>query len=90
MALRKKLHNELVELKGNIRVYCRVRPVIKEDGGGRNAENVITFDDEDDALLNVFSKGAIKHFEMDKVFKPQSTQEQVTKFVYFGSSCWRV
>ena len=81
MALRKKLHNELVELKGNIRVYCRVRPVIKEDGGGRNAENVITFDDEDDALLNVFSKGAIKQFEMDKVFKPQSTQEQVTKFV---------
>lgn len=90
MALRKKLHNELVELKGNIRVYCRVRPVIKEDGGGRNAENVISFDDEDDALLNVFSKGAIKQFEMDKVFKPQSTQEQVTKFVYFGSSCWRV
>ena len=42
MALRKKLHNELVELKGNIRVYCRVRPVVKEDGGGRNAENVIT------------------------------------------------
>lgn len=77
MALRKKLHNELVELKGNIRVYCRVRPVIKQDGGGRNAENVITFDDEDDALLNVFSKGAIKQFEMDKVFKPQSTQEQV-------------
>ena len=27
MALRKKLHNELVDLKGNIRVYCRVRYV---------------------------------------------------------------
>lgn len=77
MALRKKLHNELVELKGNIRVYCRVRPVIKEDGGGRNAENVITFDEDDDAILNVFSKGANKPFEMDKVFKPESTQEQV-------------
>jgi len=77
MALRKKLHNELVELKGNIRVFCRVRPVIKEDGGGRNAENVITFDEDDDAILNVFSKGSNKPFEMDKVFKPQSTQEQV-------------
>lgn len=77
MTLRKKLHNELVELKGNIRVYCRVRPVIKEDGGGRNAENVITFDEDDDAILNVFSKGANKPFEMDKVFKPESTQEQV-------------
>merc|ERR1719494_1050338 len=30
MALRKKLHNEVVELKGNIRVFCRVRPSIKE------------------------------------------------------------
>lgn len=77
MALRKKLHNELVELKGNIRVYCRVRPVIKEDGGGRNAEKVITFDEDDDAILSVFSKGSKKSFEMDKVFRPESTQEQV-------------
>ena len=79
MALRKKLHNELVDLKGNIRVYCRVRPVIKEDGGGKMAENVISFDEDDDAILNVFSKGTAKPFEMDKVFRPQSTQEQVRK-----------
>ena len=104
MALRKKLHNELVELKGNIRVFCRVRPVIKEDGGGRNAENVITFDEDDDAILNVFSKGSNKPFEMDKVFKPQSTQEQVKNYskVYFvfesaslgklkfTKSCWKL
>ncbi|KAL9975125.1 hypothetical protein ACROYT_G012243 [Oculina patagonica] len=77
MALRKKLHNELVDLKGNIRVYCRVRPVIKEDGGGKMAENVVSFDEDDDAILNVFSKGTTKPFEMDKVFRPQSTQEQV-------------
>jgi kinesin family protein C2/C3 len=34
MKQRKKLHNQLVELKGNIRVLCRVRPVIDEDGSG--------------------------------------------------------
>lgn len=77
MTLRKKLHNELVDLKGNIRVYCRVRPVIKEDGGGKTAENVISFDEDDDGILNVLSKGTNKPFEMDKVFKPESTQEQV-------------
>ena len=42
-ALRKKLHNELVDLKGNIRVFCRIRPSKREmrgeaptrtDGGG--------------------------------------------------------
>lgn len=77
MTLRKRLHNELVELKGNIRVYCRVRPVIKEDGAGKAAESVVTFDEDDDAILNVFSKGTNKPFEMDKVFTPESTQEQV-------------
>ncbi len=34
MKQRKELHNQLVELKGNIRVFCRVRPVIDEDGSG--------------------------------------------------------
>ena len=78
MTLRKKLHNELVELKGNIRVYCRVRPVIKEDGGGTNAENVITFDEDDDAILKMEkSNGNWMPFEFDKVFRPESTQEQV-------------
>ena len=42
MTLRKKLHNELADLKGNIRVYCRVRPVVKEVGGGKTAKNVIS------------------------------------------------
>ncbi|EDO45950.1 predicted protein [Nematostella vectensis] len=77
MALRKKYLNELIELKGNIRVYCRVRPVIREDGAGKPAENVISFDDDDDAILNVFSRGALKPFEMDRVFQPQSTQVEV-------------
>lgn len=79
MTLRKKLHNELVELKGNIRVYCRVRPLIKEDGGGKQAESVISFDEDDDGILSVFSRGANKPFEMDKVFRPESTQEQVRR-----------
>jgi len=51
--------------------------VIREDGGGKNAENVISFDEDDDAILNVFSRGAAKLFEMDEVFRPESTQEQV-------------
>ncbi|XP_031564254.1 kinesin-like protein KIFC3 isoform X2 [Actinia tenebrosa] len=77
MALRKKYHNELVDLKGNIRVYCRVRPVIREDGGGKMAEKVVSFDEDDDGLLNVWSKGSNRPFEMDQVFKPDSTQEEV-------------
>ena len=50
MTLRKKLHNELVTLKGNIRVCCRVRPVIKEDDGGKQAENVVRFNEDDECI----------------------------------------
>ena len=56
MTLRKTYHNELVDLKGNIRVYCRVRPVIRADGGDKMAMNVVSFDEDDDALLSVVSK----------------------------------
>lgn len=56
MALRKKLHNELVDLKGNIRVFGRVRPPINEDGKGSDAEIVIVPDPRDDQLLTVDTK----------------------------------
>ena len=79
MKLRKKLHNELVDLKGNIRVYCRVRPLIGEDGGGKLGENVVSFDRNDDGIVMVQSKESSKKFEMDRVFSPGSSQEQVRR-----------
>lgn len=33
--LRRKLHNMIQELKGNIRVFCRVRPLLPSDVGGQ-------------------------------------------------------
>ncbi|XP_028405341.1 kinesin-like protein KIFC3 [Dendronephthya gigantea] len=78
MKLRKRLHNELVDLKGNIRVYCRVRPFISEDGVRASSQNsTISFDHSDDSVLSVDNKGTVKHFEMERVFQPTSTQEQV-------------
>ncbi|KAK3600577.1 hypothetical protein CHS0354_020969 [Potamilus streckersoni] len=77
MQLRKKYHNELVELKGNIRVFCRVRPKIKEDGTGSQADNVISFDRDDDGLIYVESKGRSQTFEVDRVFSENSTQTEV-------------
>ncbi|KAL3858961.1 hypothetical protein ACJMK2_009206 [Sinanodonta woodiana] len=77
MQLRKKYHNELVELKGNIRVFCRVRPRIKEDGTGSQADNVISFDRDDDGLIYVDSKGRSQTFEVDRVFSENSTQMEV-------------
>ncbi|XP_026712798.1 kinesin-like protein KIFC3, partial [Athene cunicularia] len=77
LQLRKKCHNELVRLKGNIRVFGRVRPITKEDGEGPEAANVVTFDADDDAVLHLLHKGKQVSFELDKVFPPQASQEEV-------------
>ncbi|XP_074738280.1 kinesin-like protein KIFC3 isoform X1 [Strix uralensis] len=77
LQLRKKCHNELVRLKGNIRVFGRVRPITKEDGEGPEAANVVTFDTDDDAVLHLLHKGKQVSFELDKVFPPQASQEEV-------------
>ncbi|KAM9183029.1 kinesin-like protein KIFC3 isoform 2-T3 [Mergus octosetaceus] len=77
LQLRKKCHNELVRLKGNIRVFGRVRPITKEDGEGPEAANAVTFDANDDAILHLLHKGKQVSFELDKVFPPQASQEEV-------------
>ncbi|CAK4756639.1 hypothetical protein LEN26_014344 [Aphanomyces euteiches] len=46
--LRRKLHNQVMELKGNIRVFCRVRPVLSNERAfGRQAPEVYMFPDYD-------------------------------------------
>ncbi|XP_072550617.1 kinesin-like protein KIFC3 isoform X2 [Salminus brasiliensis] len=76
MNLRKKCHNELVRLKGNIRVFCRVRPICQEEAES-DIKNMVTFDPDDDALLYLSNKGKLMTFELDKVFPPQITQDEV-------------
>ncbi|KTF75045.1 hypothetical protein cypCar_00032186, partial [Cyprinus carpio] len=77
VALRRKYHEQLVELKGNIRVLCRVKPVLKEDQDEEGQTVVVTTDHNNESALTVLSKGKAKNFELDKVFHPQATQEEV-------------
>ncbi|XP_057291181.1 kinesin-like protein KIFC3 [Hydractinia symbiolongicarpus] len=77
--LRKKLHNTLIELKGNIRVLCRVRPIIREDGA--DCVNVTSFNDDDSAIVYVNHKNTMRKFEMDRVFKPEASQTEVFNHV---------
>ncbi|KAG8143834.1 hypothetical protein E2320_000985 [Naja naja] len=81
LQLRKKCHNELVRLKGNIRVFGRVRPVQAEDGEGPEAVSAVTFDPEDDGILHLMHKGKLVSFELDKVFRPEAAQEDVFREV---------
>ncbi|XP_026086872.1 kinesin-like protein KIFC3 isoform X2 [Carassius auratus] len=77
MNLRKKCHNELVRLKGNIRVLCRVRPVCAGETDAADTKNKVTFDPDDDAVLYLSNKGKLMTFELDKVFPTQASQEEV-------------
>ncbi|CAA7049212.1 unnamed protein product [Microthlaspi erraticum] len=75
--LRKKLHNTILELKGNIRVFCRVRPVLP----GENEEGkAISYPTSLEALGRSIDllQNAQKHsFTFDKVFVPNASQEDV-------------
>ncbi|XP_032414366.1 kinesin-like protein KIFC3 isoform X1 [Xiphophorus hellerii] len=77
VALRRKLHEQLVELKGNIRVLCRVKPVLKEDQHEEGQSVVVTTDPNNESSLTVLNKGKGRSFELDKVFQPRATQEEI-------------
>ena len=65
---RRKLHNELQELKGNIRVFARVRPA--------DERCVLGIDDEIGSVAVPYH-GAHNEFRFDRAFNPRSTQEEV-------------
>ncbi|XP_063777145.1 kinesin-like protein KIFC3 [Pseudophryne corroboree] len=77
MQLRKRYHNQLVELKGNIRVLCRVRPHLGPSDEDGPASSAVITDVNDDTKLTMVYKGKERNFELDKVFLPQATQEEV-------------
>jgi len=74
--LRKKLHNKLLDLQGNIRVVCRVRPVLEMER--RSGEGVdVTEIPNDEELFIQRDAQAKTRYEYDKVYKQDSSQEEV-------------
>ncbi|CAK9202501.1 unnamed protein product [Sphagnum troendelagicum] len=79
LAENRALYNEVQDLKGNIRVYCRVRPFLSDEPGrptivdyiGENGEIV---------LVNPSQQGgkdSRKAFAFNKVFGTMASQEEV-------------
>ncbi|KAH9648630.1 kinesin-like protein KIN-14L [Citrus sinensis] len=70
----RKLYNMVQDLKGNIRVYCRVRPSFRAE-----TKNVIEFIGEDGSLVILdplkARKEGRKVFQFNHVFGPTATQE---------------
>lgn len=72
--------NRGVLFLGNIRVLCRVKPVLKEDQHEEGQSVVVTTDSNNESSLSVLNKGKGRIFELDKVFHPQASQEEVWKW----------
>ncbi|KAI6192579.1 Kinesin-like protein KIFC3 [Aphelenchoides besseyi] len=66
--LRRALHNVLIELRGNIRVFCRIKP------GNQQA---IALDPLDVDCVSINCDPTPKRFLFDKVFSPDATQIDV-------------
>ncbi|CAN6236341.1 unnamed protein product [Urochloa humidicola] len=79
--LRKKLHNTILELKGNIRVFCRVRPLLRFDGDSNGAEGAsISFPtsvESNGRAIDLMNQGQKLSFSYDKVFDHNASQEDV-------------
>ncbi|XP_055825026.1 kinesin-like protein KIN-14P [Solanum dulcamara] len=78
LAENRKLHNEVQELKGNIRVYCRIRPFLR---GQREKQSVVEYIGENGELIVVNpskqGKEGRKSFKFNKVYSPAATQAEV-------------
>ena len=84
---RRKLHNQVQELKGNIRVFCRVRPCLNGDSVDDQAKMAFPDDGEDSKEIEVrgaeekSSLGTVTTkkypFVFDRVFGPDSQNQQV-------------
>ena len=84
--VRRTLHNELQELRGNIRVYCRIRPALKNlENSDTSLINVNEFDDNSGVqsmeVTKIQNTAQVHEFKFDKIFDQQDTNVDVFKEV---------
>lgn len=85
--LRRKLHNQVQELKGNIRVFCRVRPPLNSEPASMIAPMQYPDDAEESKEINILgpeeksSLGTVSRknntFSFDRVFGPSTQNSEV-------------
>jgi len=74
MLQRKRLHNIIEDMKGKIRVFCRVRPLSEKENemGSQPIVNIV-----DEFTVKVDTKYGPKAFSFDAAFGPDTSQDKV-------------
>lgn len=85
--LRRKLHNQVQELKGNIRVFCRVRPSLNSEPASDLTLMQYPDENDDGKEINILgpeersSLGTVNRknntFSFDRVFNPSTQNAEV-------------
>ncbi|KAB2052086.1 hypothetical protein ES319_A12G095500v1 [Gossypium barbadense] len=76
-AKRKELYNQIQETKGNIRVFCRCRPLSKAEISAGSAQ-VVDFDAAKDGNIGILTGASTKKtFKFDRVYTPNDNQVDV-------------
>lgn len=84
--IRRDLHNTIQELKGNIRVFCRVRPMLSSEESQRSCafsfgqderELVIESTSANESVCGTKKATPRYDFAFDRVFNASATQEDV-------------
>ncbi|CAN1161528.1 Kinesin-like protein KIN-14G [Linum perenne] len=73
----RKLYNQVQDLKGNIRVYCRVRPFLPGEVSRFSSVDHIEEGNITIATPSKYGKEGRKTFTFNKVFGPMATQAEV-------------
>ena len=79
---RRQLHNTIQELKGNIRVYCRIRPLLGQEQEKFGGQHIQVFDDKNLDIGKPDSTSPKNtnekySFDFDHVFDAKATQDDV-------------
>ena len=70
---RRKMHNVIQELRGNVRVFARIRPFLPSDNV--EPESTPAIQPTKDFSLSIGEEGNKSNFNFDKVFAPSIGQE---------------
>lgn len=71
---RRKLHNLVQELKGNIRVYCRVRPMTDAEAANGCC---ISYPAPDEIKISNPELGVTKSWQFNEIYRQESKQEDL-------------